>query len=1626
MRVRATLWGPATVVAASESAGAAAHTHTSELWRAAPIVHELMPLWSDYLRLSPQSCTVLMLASNAAKMPQTTTPLGATRDTTRAHHRSVVCAYPCIWCDRLPWIRPYPSSTLACTCQAIGCPWGRQSLACDFDACVELTAVAAPASVATTACTPPSSSTCSPHSAYYWTRCLTTPNTVAEDDTACRASCMAAAVATASSQAECDRAGTLCVCRASAVGDNYHYNHTTPPMGARGGARVAPGVHAGAVTEAVTASSHCGARRSVTMWSGAEATPPACLAAELAPQLAVLGVHVVSIDDDARSGCFATELVQQLAVPVMPVDDGTCPACLAAELAPQLAVLGVHVVSIDDDACSGCFATELVQQLAVHVVPVDDGTCSGCFAAELAPQLAVLGVVVVPIDDSARSGYFAAELAPQLAVHVVAIDDGTRSGCFAAEPAPQLTVHVVPIDDGTCSGRFGAELAPQLTVDVVPIDDDACSGYVAAELTPQLAVLAVPIDGTCSGWFAAELAPQLTVLVVPIDGGARSGHFAADLCTDALPRVVERLHISPPSLARCAGAGRVADGAGKEGVLPRGRADVSVEGDRHNEAEKEGVRTVLRASERHVFAVLRAAAANTAAASPAIGAIGAATPPTWPMAAGNEGVVLLDARLVRCAPVAVAAASRPEGETLFFDFCALMDAAGATLSASLTPCCSDRRLDPVSSASSASDAGACVPVDGACSCRERVFLLRFQLLRLRRESHRASGPPTGVWLPPAALGDARTCPPRLHHDRRKEGVTGDYRRAPTFAGRMEGVARTASLPPPLAPGLSVRSASALAFVAGVLLAASYWRVVSRHARTETHRHSYSGCLCGARWRGPMLLAIGLGWLLPTVDGAGTSAPLDAESLQRLIASAGGATVLLAAFVETLGLGAVIAAAGGAATLIPALVERLGLQAVTAMLGETAGSPTAPTPPTTATVQVAAVDGATDSPPTMPPGLEAQAALTQAASTPVPDPADRGAQRRRELCARGAETRVEARTRRAQITTSPAPPPSLCARSGARRQQTQREEAYWEHRRRQWDAGVLLGQIPRRTWALLAMRFRALRWLARARVQAAYRAHVLQRLALAFHPGCRRFVRTLRERSARRRTVLALLQGRPQPMVRDVGYDSGSERFSFRNASGAVSHVHPAGTVEGPIPAYSDDGSVVAPMSPPVDSSVVLCPERNGGWCYYDTTSGRAAWHAPEGSTPLRDREVRPASLPDTPPPRLPPGLALGGLQATPWMALWSDADGTVLLHSRITGAVREAPWISLRTSTGVVYFANLESHETRWLPPHRWMEGWVARPPWASLETVGQQDPWHQRLSEWPILYGTGRRTDDRDPLPQEFARRRVDGGAPCMLDPGSGVPQYPPDEHDTALTYPLADYSWAPLQTTRRRSWESGSGWLDVAGTGSWTTRGSAECSSDGDAADAAAGLPGYLGPCPTPRCHSPGPMPNSDTSSAGMAATGAATAATAAAPPPSRTPDAAPGAAVAVQRAWRRWRDDWERRLDGSAPVLEPQASAVDDALASGFGCERVLRAVVVLQRAWRWYANEMLEYGVWDEEDYEATAEQLEAVPVTTSPPFRFLVRVRLHAPVREWCLMGLGVSAHYRDGRRWRVNGRDATG
>ena len=50
-----------------------------------------------------------------------------------------------------------------------------------------------------------------------------------------------------------------------------------------------------------------------------------------------------------------------------------------------------------------------------------------------------------------------------------------------------------------------------------------------------------------------------------------------------------------------------------------------------------------------------------------------------------------------------------------------------------------------------------------------------------------------------------------------------------------------------------------------------------------------------------------------------------------------------------------------------------------------------------------------------------------------------------------------------------------------------------------------------------------------------------------------------------------------------------------------------------------------------------------------------------------------------------------------------------------------------------------------------------------------------------------GRRIDERAPLPQSVARRRVDGGAPPLNC--TGAPSYSPDRFDTRLTHPLAGH---------------------------------------------------------------------------------------------------------------------------------------------------------------------------------------------------------------------------------------------
>ena len=96
---------------------------------------------------------------------------------------------------------------------------------------------------------------------------------------------------------------------------------------------------------------------------------------------------------------------------------------------------------------------------------------------------------------------------------------------------------------------------------------------------------------------------------------------------------------------------------------------------------------------------------------------------------------------------------------------------------------------------------------------------------------------------------------------------------------------------------------------------------------------------------------------------------------------------------------------------------------------------------------------------------------------------------------------------------------------------------------------------------------------------------------------------------------------------------------------------------------------------------------------------------------------------------------------------------------------------------GVIYFANIVSRETRWAPPHRWMQGWVSRRgPFIAEELDISQHPY--------IHVSDGRAFDHRTSPSASYARRMVEGGAPYMHE--DGAPQYAPDAFDTDASYPL------------------------------------------------------------------------------------------------------------------------------------------------------------------------------------------------------------------------------------------------
>ena len=340
-------------------------------------------------------------------------------------------------------------------------------------------------------------------------------------------------------------------------------------------------------------------------------------------------------------------------------------------------------------------------------------------------------------------------------------------------------------------------------------------------------------------------------------------------------------------------------------------------------------------------------------------------------------------------------------------------------------------------------------------------------------------------------------------------------------------------------------------------------------------------------------------------------------------------------------------------------------------------------------------------------------------------------------------------------------------------QTPRSRAYALRRERQTlAASVAAPQL----WRAI---FSACHFCHKLRRRVLHRRTVLARCTFLLRPSCGRFVSLLR--AGRRLAALGLLQRPPRPILHDVGYNPATEQFTFRNAHGVVSAIHPATTSsDASVPAFAADGTIAPPLSPPVDSSIVLCPEASGAWCYYDTALGTSSWFPPPGSTCLVTRRLCAVQLPPELPPQLSREVQLNALRFTSWTPFFRDATNEVFLMHTCTGAVRCAPWIVLRTSSGLAYFANLVSRETRWLPPHRWMESWVCRTSHGGVTSITEDQHPCPSLQE-------GRAYDSRSALVGLTGRQCVEGGAPYLHE--SGSPAYPPDEFDTPLTYPLDGY---------------------------------------------------------------------------------------------------------------------------------------------------------------------------------------------------------------------------------------------
>ena len=103
--------------------------------------------------------------------------------------------------------------------------------------------------------------------------------------------------------------------------------------------------------------------------------------------------------------------------------------------------------------------------------------------------------------------------------------------------------------------------------------------------------------------------------------------------------------------------------------------------------------------------------------------------------------------------------------------------------------------------------------------------------------------------------------------------------------------------------------------------------------------------------------------------------------------------------------------------------------------------------------------------------------------------------------------------------------------------------------------------------------------------------------------------------------------------------------------------------------------------------------------------------------------------------------------------------------------MRAAPWIALRAGNGL-YYANLLTGDTRWFPPHRWMQCWESRACDSGAGDGSLVTPFAgTRVAQW--LW------------PLELSRLRTEGGSvPSLYE--RGLPPWAVDDSDTADSHPL------------------------------------------------------------------------------------------------------------------------------------------------------------------------------------------------------------------------------------------------